>query len=76
MSYKKLKLKIKEVYDTQKAFSEAMDMSKTALNQRLNGRVEWKSPEIAKACELLHIDLADAYLYFFTPKVQKTVLEE
>ena len=50
MDYKRLKLKIKEVYDTQEAFAEAMGMSKTALNQRLNNVVEWKSPEIAKAC--------------------------
>lgn len=69
MDYKKLKLKIKEVYDTQEAFAEAMGMSKTALNQRLNNVVEWKSPEIAKACELLGIDLADAHQYFFTIKV-------
>lgn len=75
MDYKMLKLKIKEVYDTQDAFSVAMGMSKTALNQRLNGSVEWKSAEIAKACDLLGIDLADAHLYFFTPKVRKTVLE-
>lgn len=75
MDYKMLKLKIKEVYDTQDAFSAAMGMSKTALNQRLNGKVEWKSPEIAKACDLLHVDLADAHVYFFTPKVQKTILE-
>ena len=66
--YKMLKLKIKEVFDTQEAFSEAMGMSHTALNQRLNGKVEWKSPEIAKACELLHIDLADSYKYFFCSK--------
>lgn len=71
--YKMLKLKIKEVYDTQEAFAEAMDMSKTALNQRLNGKVEWTSPVIAKACDLLHIDLSEAHTYFFTLKVQKTV---
>lgn len=75
MDYKMLKLKIKEVYDTQEAFAEAMGMSKTALSQRLNNVVEWKSPEIAKACDLLHIDLAEAYRYFFTPKVQKSVQE-
>ena len=71
-----LKLKIKEVFDTQDAFSVAMGMSKTALNQRLNGKVEWKSPEIAKACDLLGIDLAEAYKYFFTPKVQKSIPQE
>ena len=69
MDYKKLKLKIKEVFDTQEAFSKAMRMSKTALNQRLNGSVEWKVSEIAMACDLLHIPLTDAHLYFFTQKV-------
>ena len=69
MDYKKLKLKITEVFDTQEAFAKAMGMSKTALNQRLNGSVEWKVSEIAKACDLLHIPLSDAHLYFFTQKV-------
>lgn len=67
--YKDLKLRIKKVYDTQEAFAEAMDMSYTALNQRLNNAVEWKTPEIFKACELLDIPLAEAHLYFFTLKV-------
>lgn len=65
MKYKKLKLKIKAVFETQEAFAKAMGMSKTALNQRLNGSVEWKTSEIAKACDLLHIPLSDAHLYFF-----------
>ena len=69
MDYKKLKLKIKEVFDTQEAFAKAMDTNKTSLNQRLNGSVEWKTSDIAKACELLNIPLADAHLYFFTRKV-------
>jgi len=68
-NYKMLKLKIKEVYETQEAFAEAMGMSYTILNQRLNNVVQWKSPEIAKACELLHIPLTDAHLYFFTLEV-------
>ena len=66
MKYKKLKLKVKEVFDTQEAFAEAMGMKKTPINQRLNGSVEWKGSEIAQACDLLHIPLTDAYLYFFT----------
>jgi len=74
--YKMLKLKIKEVYDTQEAFAEAIGMSYTALNQRLNNAVEWKTPEIAKACELLHIELKHAYIYFFTLKVQKSTESE
>lgn len=67
--YKMLKLKIKEVFDTQEAFAEAMGMSYTTLNQRLNNAVQWKTIEIAKACDLLGIPLADAHLYFFNQKV-------
>lgn len=69
MDYKKLKLKIKEVFDTQDAFAEAMGISQTALSLRLNGSVEWKTSQIAKACDLLGIPLKDAHLYFFTLKV-------
>lgn len=73
MDYKKLKLKIKEVYDLepQVQFAKDMDMSYTALNQRLNNAVEWKTPEIVKACNVLNIPLEDAHLYFFTPKVEE-----
>lgn len=67
--YKRLKLKIKEVYETQEAFAKAMGMGYTVLNQRLNNTVDWKTPEIAKACDLLHIPLDEAHLYFFTLKV-------
>lgn len=69
MNYKKLKLKIKEVFDTQEAFAKAMDMSYSALSQKLNDSTEWKSSEIAKSCDLLHIPLAEAHLYFFVKKV-------
>lgn len=70
-NYKKLKLKIKEVYDNepQVAFSKAMGMSYTALNQRLNNNVKWKTSEIARACELLNIPLSEAYKYFFDLEV-------
>lgn len=70
-NYKKLKLKIKEVYENepQMSFAGAMGMSYTALNQRLNNSVTWKTPEIAKACILLDIPLDKAHLYFFVPEV-------
>lgn len=69
MDYKRLKLRIKEVFDTQEKFADAMGMSFTALNQRLNNVVQWKTAEIAKACDLLGIPLSNAHLYFFTYKV-------
>lgn len=72
--YKKLKIKIKEVFDTQDAFAEAAGMSKTALNLRLNGKVEWKAPEMKLVCDLLQIDYAEMHEFFFTREVQKVEL--
>ena len=54
----------------------AMEMSRTAVNARLTQKINWKSPEIAKACDLLHISLNDAHLYFFSVKSLETKTEE
>lgn len=69
MNYNKLKGKIREVFGTQKAFADAIELSVVAVNQRLNGNVQWKAPEIARACEVLSIPQADVWQYFFTQKV-------
>lgn len=66
--YSKLYGKIKEVFKTQEAFAKAMGMSRTAINARLKQMVEWKSPEMVKACKLLGIPLVDLHMYFFTLK--------
>lgn len=66
--YSKLYGKIKEVFGTQEAFAEAMEMSRTAINARLNQTIEWKSPEMVKACDLLGIPLEDLHEYFFSLK--------
>lgn len=71
--YSKLLGKIKEVYGTQEAFAKAMGVSMSTINLRLNGKTEWKAPDIAKACELLHIPLNETHLYFFTLKVVKSL---
>ena len=69
IDYSKLKGKIKEVFNTQDAFAEALGIHRVSLNQRLTGIIEWRADEIRKACELLGIPLEEAHLYFFTPKV-------
>jgi transcriptional regulator with XRE-family HTH domain len=70
MSYAKLRGKIREVFGTQEAFAEAMGISTVTLSQRLNNKVEWKTNEIAMACELLGIPLEEVAAYFFTIKVK------
>lgn len=71
-NYSKLLGKVKEVFKTQAAFSEAMGIGLTAINQKLNGKSEWSTTEIVKACDLLGISLAEAYIYFFDEKVLKS----
>ena len=72
MSYAKLRGKIREVFGTQEAFAAAMGMNTVSLSRRLNGKLEWKISEIAKACEVLGIPLADNAEYFFVRKVNNS----
>ena len=69
MDYRKLRGKIKEVFDTNGAFAEALDLDPPTLSSKLNNKSEWTTNEIVRACELLNIRLSDAHLYFFTLKV-------
>lgn len=72
MSYAKLRGKIKEVFGTQEAFAEAMGMNTVSLSQRLSGKLDWKAPEIALACEVLGIPLEENAAYFFMKKVKNS----
>lgn len=72
MSYAKLRGKIKEVYGTQGAFAKAIKMSHVSVSHRLNGKLEWKSSEIAKACSALNIPLSESAEYFFTKEVKNS----
>lgn len=60
-----LREKIKQVYTTQQAFAVAMGMNTATLNAKLNGKVDWTSKEIEKACLLLDISMVDMPNYFF-----------
>lgn len=64
MSYAKLRGKIKEVFGTQKAFADAMNMDSVTMSHRLNNKIEWKTSEIFKACNLLAIPLSENADYF------------
>lgn len=72
--YSKLRGKIKEVFNTQEAFAEAMEMSTTSISAKLNNKVEWSQKEIDKASEVLMIPKDEIPMYFFTPKVQQVEL--
>ena len=72
MNYAKLRGKIREVYGTQDAFAKAMNMSNVSVSHRLNGKLEWKAKEIAKACQVLNIPLSENAEYFFTIEVKNS----
>ena len=69
-NYKKLLGKIVEVYGTQYEFAKALDVSERALSLKLNNKLNFKQPEITRACELLHIESTEVSDYFFTEQVQ------
>lgn len=64
-NYRKLLGRITEIFGTQAKFAEAMGISEHTISIKLNGKSEWKQPEIAKACQLLNIPIREMHAYFF-----------
>lgn len=73
-NYRKLKGRIREIFNTQSAFAEAMGMSTTSLSAKLNNKIEFSQKEIDKASDLLKIKKEEIPIYFFTPEVQEPEL--
>lgn len=65
-----LKERIEEKYGTQKAFADALGVSKSTVNRYLAGR-EWKGSTMLKAARLLDIPAEEVDAYFFEQKVVK-----
>lgn len=62
--YSKLSGRIVEKYETQAKFADAMALSEHSISLKPNGKVGWKQSEIAKACKVLEIALAEIPAYF------------
>ncbi len=69
--YSLLRGKIREVFKTEGAFAEAMNISHTTLSAKLNNQIQFTQLEMQKACELLDIAIEFLPVYFFTPKVKE-----
>lgn len=63
--YGKLREAIGQKFDIQPEFAKAMSMSTTTLNNKLNGKTEWKISEIAKAMQVLNLPYSELEEYFF-----------
>lgn len=63
--FTKLRGRIIAVFGTHGAFARELGVSRTTLSAKLNGKVDWDGPEIARACALLGIPLSQAWEYDF-----------
>lgn len=68
--YRKLRGRIVERYGTLKKFAGDMGWSERTLSLKMNCKVFWKQPEIAKAVKLLDIPSNEVMEYFFSQEVQ------
>lgn len=64
-NYSKLKGRIKEVYNTQENFANAIGLSLTSVSNKLNNKIQWTQKEIDNACAALKIDDCEISSYFF-----------
>lgn len=64
--YDKLLGRIVEKCGTQAEFAKRMHLSERTVSLKLNGKRPWSQVDIAKACEVLDIELTEIQEYFFT----------
>lgn len=55
---------IRKKFRTMRAFSAALNMHPSTLSAKVNGGSQWTFDEVARACQILGIPLAEASLYF------------
>jgi hypothetical protein len=68
--YSKLNGRIVEVFGTQKAFAEAMNLSERTISLKLNSKIYFNQDEIVLGIQLLKLTVNDIPDYFFTLIVQ------
>lgn len=69
-NYNKFKGRIREIYNTDCAFAEALGISSGSLCNKLNNKAFFTQKEIEKSVELLKIQPNEIPSYFFNHSVQ------
>lgn len=70
--YSKLIGRIVELFQTRKNFAKVMEMSVSALSNKLHGDSSFSQDEIFRAIDILQIKPGEVQDYFFTLKVQNS----
>ena len=70
--FSKLRGRIKEKLKYESIFAEKLGISQASLSAKLNGKTDFTSTEILRACEedVLDIDISEIGEYFFTRKLE------
>jgi len=68
--YSKLRGKIKEIFNTQSEFADALNISSTTLSYKLNNQSDFTREELDRAIEILHLDKNEIMDIFFTKQVE------
>ena len=63
--YSKLKGRIKEKCDSQKAFADLLGVTEGTLTSKLQGYTYFTQEEIFKSCDILEINSDKVFNYFF-----------
>lgn len=74
--YSKLRGRIKEKFNTQDNFANALGIGRVSLSQRLNNQLEFDAGEILKAIHLLDLTEAEIPQYFFCITSSETRTKE
>ena len=72
MSYNIIRGKIKEKFNTQKAFAKALGISTVSLSSKLNGNTDFNHTEMSKMIELLELKENEISNIFFAHATKKT----
>lgn len=70
-TYKKLRLRILEKYDSQKDFAKAIGLSEQSVGAKLGGRSDFSQSDILAWSNALDIGANDVGAYFFEEKLSK-----
>lgn len=63
--YSKLRGRIIEKYGTMDAFAKEIDISKTQMSKKMNGKSGFSQADIIRWSRLLDIDLTDVGSFFY-----------
>lgn len=74
--YSILEGKIKQYYDTQEKFANAIPMGRTTLNQTLQNKNDFTVRKIVRICELLEIPTEEISNVFFKEKSSENLTKK